>query len=58
MKMELEDLRIDLESDISAIKELVMDLEETADNSNLNLIHAISVLADHQISILENWQIS
>lgn len=56
--MELEDLRIDLESDISAIKELVLDLEETADNSNLNLIHAISVLADHQISILENWQIS
>ncbi len=56
MKMELEDYITNLTSDISAIKELVIDLEEIADNSNLNLIHAISVLADHQISLLENWQ--
>ena len=46
--MEMEDLITNLTSDISAIKELIMDLEEYADECNLNKIHAISVLADHQ----------
>ena len=56
--MELEDLKTNLVSDISAIKELVMDLEEYADECNLNKIHAISVLADHQSDLLEKWEFS
>ena len=56
--MELEDLKTNLISDISAIKELVMDLEEYADECNLNKIHAISVLADHQRDLLEKWEFS
>ena len=56
--MELEDLKVNLKSDISAIKELTMDLEEYANEISLNKIHALSVLADHQIALLENWRIS
>ena len=56
--MEMEDLITNLKSDISAIKELIMDLEEYADECNLNKIHAISVLADHQRALLEKWEFS
>ena len=56
--MEMEDLITNLKSEISAIKELIMDLEEYADECNLNKIHAISVLADHQSDLLEKWEFS
>ena len=55
--MEMEDLITNLTSDVSAIKELIMDLEEYADECNLNKIHAISVLADHQRALLEKWEL-
>ena len=56
--MELEDLITNLESDASAIKELVMDLQEHADEYNSNKIHAVSVLADHQRYLLGQWKTS
>lgn len=56
--MEMEDLITNLKSDISAIKELIMDLEEYADECNFNKIHTISVLADHQKALLEKWEFS
>ena len=58
MESKIDDFIFDLTSDISAISELLADLEEYADECLMNKIHAISVLADHQISLLENWQFS
>ena len=56
--MELEDFTTNLESDALAIQELVSELQEYADECTLNKIHAISVLIDHQISLLGEYPIS
>ena len=51
--MELEDYYTNLYADAAAMKHLISELAEFADESNTIQIHALNVLAEHQLLLLE-----
>ena len=51
--MELEDFYVSLSADASAMRHLISELAEFADESNTIQIHTLNVLAEHQLLLLE-----
>ena len=51
--MEFEDFKTNLASDALAIKQLIMELSECADERYSNTIHAVKILTFHQLYLLE-----
>ena len=51
--MEFEDFHTNISADASAMKKLISELAEAADESNTSQIHTLNVLIEHQLLLLE-----